>query len=118
MKALPKLMKNSTVTIDVVFEQKPLLTVSISGSTTWPNIGRFDARDKVYRFFNAEGTLIHEMPAFTSSPDLSNFGLAFIRVTESRVDFATKSQFLIAKMRAINLGSHEPLHTDNFGYDE
>jgi len=121
MKPLPKLMKNSTVTVDIIFQEKPLLSVCISGSRTWPNSGRFDSREKVFRFFDASGALIHEMPANSAllvGEELPNFGLAFIGVTESRVDFETKSQFLIAKMRAIDLDAHENLHGDNTGYDD
>jgi hypothetical protein len=118
MKALPKLMKNSTVTVDIIFEGKPFFSVCISGSRTWPSIARFDARDRVYRFFDAEGSLIYETSPGYLATELANFGLVFIGVTESRVDFATKSQTLIAKMRAVDLDTHEALHGDNFGYDE
>jgi hypothetical protein len=119
MKALPKLMKNAVVTIDIIFEEKPFLTICMHDSTTWPSIGRYDEHDKLFHFFDCEGKAIHEMPAFISKKQfMPNFGLVFIGVTESRVDFQTKTQTLVAKMRAINLDSHENLYMDNWGYDE
>jgi len=118
MKALPKLMKNSTLTVDIVFEGKPFFSVVISGSRSWPSIGRFDARDRIYRFFDAEGTQIYETTPGYLATELANFGLIFIGVTESRVDFQSKSQTLVAKMRAIDLDAAENLHGDNWGYDE
>ena len=123
MKALPKLMKNSVLAIQIVSEEMPEFSISIVEATSWPNIARLDPATKTLRFFDNEGIQIHEISAYTAnlprfSQFLPNFGLAFIGVTESSVDFQTKSQRLVAKMRAINLDSHEALHGDNWGYDE
>ena len=113
-------MKNSVVTIDVIFEEKPFLTIFLHDSTSWPSIGRYDEMTKRFLFFDCEGKQIHEMPVFTpkTAADLPNFGLVFIGVTESRVDFATKSQTLTAKMRAINRDAHENMYMDNWGYSD
>jgi hypothetical protein len=118
MKALPKLMKNSVLSIEIVSEEMPGFTICISGSTTWPSTARLDKQAKTLRLFDYEGKIIHEGPMWFSGDVLPYFGLVFIGVTESRVDFKTKSQTLVAKMRAINLDAHENLHGDNWGYDE
>jgi hypothetical protein len=120
MKALPKLMKNSALTIYIVSEEMPDFTVTIIGSTSWPSVARLDTATQNLRFFDCHGNMIHESPGtFRLFHDvLPNFGLVFIGVTESTVDFKTKSQTIVAKMRAINLDDHENLHGDNFGYDE
>lgn len=111
-------MKNSSVSITIVSEEFSEFHITLSGSTAWPNIARFDSRTNILRFFDANGTQIHEL-AFTGPLNiLHNFGLAFIGVTESSVDFKTKSQYIAAKMRAVNLDTHEALHGDNWGYDE
>jgi hypothetical protein len=118
MKALPKLMKNSSLSIQIVSEEMPEMHIQLSGSTSWPNIARFDSRTNTLRFFNAQGTQIHEHAYSGRLNILHNFGLAFIGVTESTVDFASKTQHIAAKMRAVNLDTHEALHGDNWGYDE
>jgi hypothetical protein len=111
-------MKNSSLSIEIVSEEMPEMHISLDGGKGWPNIARYDSRTNTIRFFDANGTQIHEH-AYSGRLDiLHNFGLAFIGVTESTVDFASKTQFIAAKMRAVNLDSHEALHGDNFGYDE
>jgi hypothetical protein len=120
MKALPKLMKNSVIFIQIVSEEMPDMVVTINGSTSWPNIARRDDTTQTLRFFDKDGLLIHEEPIMIvglSRDLLANFGLAFIGVTESNVDFKTKTQTISAKMRAVNLDTHEALHGDNWGYD-
>jgi hypothetical protein len=112
-------MKNSSLSITIVSEEMSEFHLSLDGGKGWPNIARYDSRTHTLRFFDAQGTVIHEL-AYSGPLEniLPNFGLAFIGVTESTVDFQTKSQFIAAKMRAVNLDSHEALHGDNWGYDE
>jgi hypothetical protein len=86
---------------------------------TWPSVARLDPATKMLRFFDSNGKMVYESFPMSNSKDLlSNFGLAFIGVTESTVDFESKTQRITAKMRAINLDTHEALHGDNWGYDE
>ena len=119
MKALPKLMKNgnSVVTIEIVSEEMPTVSIQMHGATSWPSIGRLDPQDRVLRFFDLEGATVHEEPS-VSNDLLPNFALIFMGVTESTVDFKTKSQFIAAKMRAIDLDTHENVHTDTGFYEE
>jgi hypothetical protein len=112
-------MKNSTLTVDIISEEMPDFTVCIVGSTSWPSVARFDKETQMLRFFDGHGTMINESPfGLFNREILPNFGLVFIGVTESTVDFQTKSQNITAKMRAINLDAHEHVHGDNWGYDE
>jgi hypothetical protein len=119
MKALPKLMKNSTLTIDIVSEVMPEFSVCIHGATSWPSVVRLDENGKMLRFFDMNGTLVHEEPPTVNLRDLMpNFGLIFTGVTESTVDFKSKSQFIAAKMRTIDLDAEENVHGDNWDFYE
>jgi hypothetical protein len=124
MKALPKLMKGCILAIRIVSKEMPEFEIRIEGAKSWPNIARLDTQTKTLRFFDTDGNIVHEtVGLFGSTPPpfmefLNNFGLTFIGVTESSVDFESKTQFISAKMRAVNLDSHEALHGDNWGYDE
>jgi hypothetical protein len=118
MKMLPKLMKNSSLSIEVVSEEMPEFHISLSGATSWPSVARYDSKTRTLRFLDAKGLLIHEYTYSGNVDLLSNFGLIFIGVTESTVDFESKTQHIAAKMRAINLDAQEHVHGDNWGYDE
>jgi hypothetical protein len=119
MKALPKLMKNSWLTVQVVSEEMSDFSFVIQSTTSWPSVARLDSRNRLYRFFDYDGKEILQLTTnLLPSGALTSFGLVFIGVTESNVNFQTKTQTIVAKMRAINLDAHENLHGDNWGYDE
>jgi hypothetical protein len=118
MKELPKLMKNSSVSITVVSEEMPEFLIQLVNSPSWPSLARYDSDTHVLRLLDAKGATIGEHTYSGKLGLLPNFGLAFIGVTESTVDFESRSQFIAAKMRAINLDSQEHVHGDNYGYDE
>jgi hypothetical protein len=54
MKALPKLMKNSSLSIEVVSEEMPKFHISIQGSTSWPSLARFDSQTRTLSLFDAQ----------------------------------------------------------------
>src|SRR4029077_471373 len=110
--------KNSSLSIEIVSEEMPEFHIGLSGSTSWPSVARYDEKTNTLRLLDAKGLLIHEYVYSGRLNLLPNFGLIFMGVTESRVDFASKTQHIAAKMRAINLDSQEHVHGDNWGYDE
>jgi hypothetical protein len=119
MKALPKLMKNSWLTVCIVSEEMGDFNVVIQGTTSWPSVVRFNPKDRLFHFFDCDGKEVLQLGSHVlPSGALTNFGLVFIGTMESNTDLVTKSQTIVAKMRAINLDSHEALHGDNWGYDE
>jgi hypothetical protein len=117
MKMLPKLMKNgsSVLTIQIVSEEMPEFSITLVGATSWPVSARIQEK-QMLRFFDLDGNVVHEIytPSVSRRELLPNFALAFMGVVESSVDFKTKSQSLVAKMRAVNLDAHENLFIDNF----
>jgi hypothetical protein len=123
MKMLPKLMKNSSVTIDITSEEMPRFSIHLSGATEWPFSAHLDTNTGALDFYGLNGDLLYSLPRASMTQSLIsklsvNLGLIFVGVTESTVDFATKSQSISAKMRAVNKDAHQYLHTDNGWLDE
>ena len=117
---LPKLMRNSELDIHVSSSTAmPGFNLHLSGVTSWPSVARWEDKTQMLSLFNKDGEMIYEHSLFGIGSDmLPNFGLVFVGVTESTVDFKTKTQRISAKMRVIDLDAHENIHGDNWGYGD
>ena len=117
MKALPKLLSRSTVTIQAVAPDETSLIFSLSGKRSWPHTGRVDLDPPnnipTLRVWDCENVLLLETINPTQLP-FTHFGFTFMGVTHSEVNFKTKSQSLTAKMRLTDLDTHEAIYGTDF----
>lgn len=119
MKSLPRLMENSSLSIQIESEQMWPLTITIQGARNWPLTAHWDKENGWLQVFDTEGQLIYDHSCVrTPYKMMEHFGLQFVGVTESRVNFAPKSQYIEAKMRAVDLYTHDNLTNDIGEYEE